>query len=426
MRALARPLESPLDLGPLLDRIGEARFVLIGEATHGTSEYYRWRADLTQRLIAEHGFAGVAVEGDWPDCFRVSCSVTGASTETPREALHAFDRWPTWMWANEEVVDFCSWLRSFNDVLPRERRVGFYGIDVYSLWDSLRGVLGYMREQRPDDVAAAVEAIRCFEPYAEDPQRYARATRLVPESCEDEVVALLGELRSTTDGAPDEFVARQNAEVAAGAERYYRAMVRGGPTSWNVRDTHMADTLDRLAGHLGAGGVPAKLVVWEHNTHIGDARATDMADRGMVNVGQLMRERHAAADVVLVGFGSYAGTVVAGDAWGEPMQVMPMPPARPGSLEALLHEALERPGLPSTGLFSFPPAHEQPEWLRDRLDHRAVGVVYRPELDGWGNYVPTVLGDRYDAFVWIDETSALHPLHLAPAAGEMEAYPSGV
>ncbi|NHC46918.1 erythromycin esterase family protein [Motilibacter aurantiacus] len=421
MRALARPLRTPRGLDPLLDRVGDARFVLVGEASHGTSEYYRWRAELTRRLISERGFTGVAVEGDWPDCFRVSCSVTGASAQTPREALHVFDRWPTWMWANEEVVDFCTWLRSSHDTLPPERRVGFYGIDVYSLWDSLRSVLDYLREQRPDDVAAAVEAIRCFEPYAEDPQRYARATRLVPDGCEEEVVALLGQVRSTTDGAPDEFAARQNAEVAAGAERCYRAMVRGGPASWNVRDTHMADTLDRLAGHLAGDGGPARIVVWEHNTHVGDARATDMAERGLVNVGQLMRERHGEADVVLVGFGSHHGTVVAGDGWGEPMRVVPVPAARAGSLEALLHEAGTE-----QALYVFPPRDDQPAWLRDRLDHRAIGVVYRPELDGFSNYVPTVLGDRYDAFVWADGTTALHPLHLTPTAGEMEAFPSGV
>jgi len=260
-------------------------------------------------------------------------------------------------------------------------------------------VLGYLREHRPDDVDAAVEAIRCFEPYAEDPQRCARSTRLVSGGCEDEVVALLEEVRADASARADNaFAAAQNAQVAAGAERYYRAMVRGGPTSWNVRDTHMADTLDRLAAHLGAEGVPAKIVVWAHNTHIGDARATDMADRGMVNLGQLMRERHDEQDVVLVGFGSGAGTVIAGTAWGEPMRRMAMPPARA----------------------------QQPQWLRDRLGHRAVGVVYRPELDGFSNYVPTVLGDRYDAFVFVDETSALHPLHLVPAPGEMEAYPSGV
>jgi erythromycin esterase-like protein len=423
MRELAQPLDSMADLDPLLERIGDAQYVLIGEASHGTSEYYRWRAALTRRLVEEKGFAFVAVEGDWPDCFRVHCSVTGASGETPRAALEAFRRWPTWMWANEEVVEFCTWLRGHNADRPRATPVGFHGLDVYSLWDSLRALLGYLREHEPDHVEAALSAVRCFEPYGEDPQEYASATRFAPESCEAPVVRLLVDLRRQVaqDGGGDDetaaFAARQNAEVAAGAERYYRAMVCGGGASWNVRDHHMADTLDRLVVHYGDG---AKAVVWEHNTHVGDARATDMADRGLVNVGQLVRERHGDDAVVLVGSGSHRGSVVAGDAWGADMQAMPVPPARAGSLEDQLHEA----GL-TRALFVHPPAADQPAWLADALDHRAIGVVYRPEAERFGNYVSTVLGRRYDAFLWFDEAQALHALH-APAAGrELEAFPSG-
>lgn len=427
MRALARPLRTPADLDPLLERIGDARFVLIGEASHGTSEYYQWRAEITRRLVVERGFSAVAVEGDWPDCFRVSCSVTGASAEAPRSALSAFTRWPTWMWANEEVAGFCSWLHGVNARRSAEERVAFYGLDVYSLWDSLRGVLGYLKERRPEDVDAALEAIRCFEPYAEDPQRYATATRLVPQSCEDEVSALLCDVREEAAAVSgktpdDEFAARQNAEVAAGAERYYRAMVRGGPSSWNIRDTHMADTLDRIASYRSRDGRAAKVAVWEHNTHVGDARATDMADRGLVNVGQLVRERHGTDDVVLVGFGSSAGTVLAGSSWGAPVQVMTSPPARAGSLEALLHEAVE-----GDALFVHPPVSDQPDWLRDVLDHRAIGVVYRPEAETWGgNAVPTVLGERYDAFLYLDRTTALHALPTRAEGHEAEAYPTGL
>lgn len=429
VRALARPLDSARDLDPLLDRIGEARIVLVGEASHGTSEYYRWRAALTRRLIEEKGFGFVAVEGDWPDCYRVHCSVTAATAEQPRSALEAFSRWPTWMWANEEVVEFAGWLREHNSGRPEGHRVGFYGLDVYSLHDSLRAVRDYLREHEPEHLGTALSAMRCFEPYGEDPQSYAMATRVVPETCEDDVVRLLMELRQRaadddhTDSPADDaaFAARQNAEVAAGAERYYRAMVRGGARSWNVRDQHMIDTLDRLLDRHGDGSEATKAVVWEHNTHIGDARATDMAAAGMHNVGQLARERHGEDDVVLVGAGSHRGSVVAGDAWGAPMRVAPVPPAREGSAEDLLHTA-ELP----RALFVHPAPDRQPGWLSQRLDHRAIGVVYHPDTERYGNYVPSVLGRRYDAFLWFDRADALHPLHGDAAGSELEAFPSGV
>ena len=431
IRELARPLRTPADLDPLLERIGRARVVLLGEASHGTHEYYAWRAALTSRLVAEQGCSFVAVEGDWPDCYRVNCSVrlassSGSGAEDPREVLRGYERWPTWMWANEEVADFTCGLRAHNAGQDPADRVGFYGLDVYSLWDSLRSILGYLREHEPEHVGTALTAFRCFEPYAEDPQAYARATRLVPTSCERAVVAMLADLgeRLAADGEPDRdaaFNADQNARVAAGAEAYYRAMVRGGPDSWNVRDTHMADTLDRLLDHHGAG---AKAVVWEHNTHVGDARFTDMVDAGMVNLGQLARERHGEDDVVVVGFGSHHGTVLAADEWGEPVQRMPLPPARSGSLEALLHDTVPD----ATALFVFPP--ELPGWLAEERPHRAVGVVYHPGVERWGNYVPTVLGRRYDVFCWFDESRALAPLPgaagTAGAAGsgeELETFP---
>ncbi|MCZ2826359.1 MULTISPECIES: erythromycin esterase family protein [unclassified Modestobacter] len=424
VRELARPLRDPGDLDPLLERIGSARIVLLGEASHGTHEYYAWRAALTRRLVTEAGFSFVAVEGDWPDCHRVNCSVTLASgPEDPREVLQGYARWPTWMWANEEVADLTRWLREHNAGRPRAERVGFHGLDVYSLWESLQAVLDHLREHDPEHVATALAAFRCFEPYAEDPQAYARATRLVPTSCEDEVVALLGDLRArtATDGRWERdaaFDAEQNARAAAGAEAYYRAMVRGGPASWNVRDVHMADTLDRLLEHHGPG---SRAVVWEHNTHVGDARYTDMADAGMVNVGQLARERHGADDVVIVGFGSHHGSVIAADEWGAAMERMPLPPARPGSVEALLHDSLAE----HSALFVVPP--ELPGWLAAERAHRAVGVVYHPGAERWGNYVPTVLGRRYDAFCWFDESRALTPLHdVRASGGEQETWPDAV
>jgi erythromycin esterase-like protein len=409
MRTLARPLRDEADLDPVLERIGDARIVAIGEASHGTHEYYAWRAALTRRLVEERGFGFVAVEGDWPDCYRVNRSVQlrPGADDDPRAALDAFARWPTWMWANDEVVDFCRWLRDLNDGRVPGERVGFYGIDVYSLWDSMHAVVGWLREHEPAHVDAAVRALQCFEPFGEDGAEYAFASRLAPPPCEQPVVELLRRLcadRGRVEFADDpeaRFAAEQNAAVVVEAERYYRAMVRGSAESWNVRDVHMADTLDRLLAERGG-----KAVVWEHNTHIGDARATDMASAGMTNVGQLLRERHGTDDVVLVGFGSYAGGVIAATAWGTQMQRMPVPAARAGSLEDLLHAAIGEDAL------FVSPRGPRPAWLDRRLDHRAIGVVYRPEREKWGNYVPTVLGDRYDVFLYLERTTPLQPLHL--------------
>ncbi|MEV8503592.1 erythromycin esterase family protein [Actinoplanes sp. NPDC051475] len=417
--SLATELTDPGDLDALIDRASSARIVMLGEASHGTHEYYSWRAAVTRRLIEELGFSFVAVEGDWPDCERVDRSVRGlpGSPGDPREALMAYDRWPTWMWANEEVVDFCRWLRSWNAV--REPKVGFHGLDVYSLWESLREILVYLREHDPDQVPRALAAYRCFEPYAEDAQSYAWATHLVAASCEREVVDLLVDLRERAAGSAGDFAAWQNAEVVAGAERYYRAMVHGGPESWNVRDRHMDETLDRL---LGRYGPDAKAVVWAHNTHVGDARATEQSVHGEVTIGQLARERYGSGHVLLVGFGGHRGTVIAGREWGASMEVMGVPPARPDALEDVLHATA-----PGQALFVFPEWGDQPPLLTELVAHRAIGVVYRAERERWGNYVPTILGERYDAFLWFDETTAVRPMHTFRVdIREPETFPSGV
>ena len=425
--SIAAPLQQESDLDPLLDRIGDAPLVLLGEASHGTHEYYEWRAAITRRLITEQGFSFVAVEGDWPDCYRLNCAVKGlpGAPTDPLQVLHQFDRWPAWMWANAEVLAFARWLTRHNASQHPEHRVGFYGLDVYSLWDSLRETLGYLQEHEPQHVPSAMAAVRCLEPYAEDPQAYARSTRLVPPGCQDPVVKLLSELRrqppdETTDREA-RFNAEQNALVAAGAEAYYRTVVRGGSDSWNLRDTHMADTLDRLLEHHGGDGT-AKGVVWEHNTHIGDARATSMADRGLINVGQLVRERHGEENVVLVGFGSFEGTVIAADAWDAPARILEVPPARPNSVEDVLRHGVT-PKVGPDALLVFPP--KLPSWLTQRCEHRAIGVVYDPEMERRGNYVPTVLGQRYDAFCWFHQTKALQPLHWAGRPGEEETWPFG-
>jgi len=420
IRELAQPLHDAADLDPLVARIGAARHVLIGEASHGTAEFYRWRAVLTRRLIEEKGFSFVAVEGDWPDCYELHRCVTGAqgAVADPEAALHRYRRWPTWMWANHEVLEFARWLQERNRQHPEQQPVGFYGLDVYSLWESIQAILQYLHRREPHHLETAMRAVRCFEPYAEEPRDYARAIRLVPESCEDAVVVLLRQLRqpSATNG-DERFAAWQNAEVAAGAEHYYRTMVAGGGPAWNVRDRHMADTLDRLLAHHGDS---AKSVVWAHNTHVGDARATDMAAGGLVSLGQLVRERHERDGVVLVGFGSHRGGVLAGASWGARAETMVVPPPRSGSLEDRIEEAVSRPAL-----FVFPQA-DRPRWLRERMVHRAIGVVYNPAHERRGNYVPTILGQRYDAFLWVPVSKPLRALHAVAHGVEAETWPSGV
>jgi len=427
LAGLAHPLKSVRDLDPLIDAIGDAHYVLLGEASHGTSEFYTWRSEISRRLIAEKGFSFIGVEGDWPDCYRVNRYVKGYehSGNSARDVLHAFERWPTWMWANKEVIDLAEWLRDFNRRLGVERQVGFYGLDVYSLWDSMRAVTEYLERIDPKLAAEARRAYNCFEPYAEDAQDYARATALVPTSCEDETVTVLRALKLNEqqfkeDGHEAYFNAEQNALVARNAELYYRTMIRGGPGSWNVRDRHMYETLERLMKHHGPD---ARAIVWEHNTHIGDARFTDMARAGMFNIGQLVREERSREGVKLVGFGTHRGTVIAADEWGAPMQRMRVPVAREGSFEETMHDAsvgdalLLFDGSDDAGVRGF----------SEPMGHRAIGVVYDPNHERWGNYVPTIVPRRYDAFLYVDETRAVDPLHMPVRVdGEMpETYPSG-
>jgi erythromycin esterase len=426
LQNLATPLRNPTDLDPLMARIGDARFVLLGEASHGTSEFYTRRAEISRRLIVEKGFQFIAVEGDWPPCDRLDAFIKdrGDTGADARDVLSAFDRWPSWMWANEEIADFAEWLREHNANQPDSRQVGFHGLDVYSLWDSLYEVMAYLRRVDPTAIDAARRAFRCFEPYGEEAQEYARATtRLVPESCELEVTSLLAQIRRKAplyreDDRWAAFRAEQNALVVKDAEAYYRAMVRGGPESWNIRDRHMGETLERLARHYGPN---CRGIVWEHNTHVGDARFTDMAGDGMVNVGQLARERWGESHVVLAGFATHRGTVIAGKAWDAPAERMKVPEGRPGSWDDLLHRAGDRDKLLILN------GHAGSSPLLETRGQRAIGVVYHPESEHLGNYVPTILPRRYDAILYIDETHALNPLPvlIEPHEEIPETYPSG-
>lgn len=421
----AYSLQSKADLQPLFDRIGDARIVMLGEASHGTHEYYTWRSHISRKLIEEKGFNFIAVEGDWPDCYRLNRFVKGydQGSKGAFKVLNTFNRWPTWMWANWEIVALADWLWQHNTGLPANKKVGFYGLDVYSLWESMESIMQYLRKTDKSALKVAEEAFRCFEPYKDEGQSYARASQFVPELCENEVVDLLKEVQKklptyNTD-YENVFSAEQNALITVNAEKYYRAMIHGGPHSWNVRDRHMADTLERL---LKFHGENSKVIVWEHNTHIGDARATDMVDEGMFNIGELARMQHHDKGVILVGFGSYKGSVVAGKSWGAEMQTMQMPEARKGSWEYLLHLARKE-----NTLLLMDDFMNNDMFMENHLGHRAIGVVYNSKYEPYSNYVPTILPLRYDAFIYLDQTRALYPLHIKPDGHQVpETYPFGV
>lgn len=425
LRRSCSMLRNTDDLDPLMERIGDARYVLLGEASHGTHEYYAWRARITRRLIQEKGFSFIAVEGDWPDCYRLNRYVKAYPHAGPnaRSVLHAFNRWPTWIWGNWEIVEFAEWLFAWNMDRSPDKRTGFYGLDVYSLWESMEAIVHYLRRTDPKTLKVAENVVRCFEPYREDEgQSYARAAALLPVSCEHDVVTMLAAIRQKLPSYNTDheavFSVEQNALVALNADRYYRSMFSGGAASWNIRDRHMNETLGRL---MRFHGPDAKAIVWEHNTHIGDARATDMREDGMVNVGQLVQEEHADQGVVRVGFGSYNGSVIAGNHWGDAIRRMPVPPAPEGSWEHMLHQAGTGDELLLMHTLNNVAFFDQP------IGHRAIGVVYDPSRERWGNYVPSVLPDRYEAFIHIDTTKALHPLHIKPDGHQIpQTYPWGV
>lgn len=416
------PLNNSSSLGPLLHDIGERPVVMLGEASHGTHEYYTWRSAITKRLIREKGFRFIAVEGDWPDCYRLNRYVKGYINGGAdiSAVLGHFDRWPTWMWANWEVAALAEWLKEYNADLSPGEKVGFYGLDVYSLWDSLRAMIEYLDVHDKEAALYVKNAVTCFEPYNEDEQQYARFS-LSEHNCRDEVIDLLKQIRLRTpfyDGDSEAgFNTEQNALITVNAERYYRSMMEFNESSWNIRDRHMMETLERLISFHGNN---SKAIVWEHNTHIGDARATDMVIRGTVNTGQLAREKYGEENVYLAGFSSYAGSVIAAESWGAPLREFDMPEAREKSIEAILHHELKTDGFILLG--------EEPWRSRVALTgHRAIGVVYDPKREQHGNYVPSVLPRRYDALLYIDKTSALHPMQNKADGHKMpETYPFGL
>ena len=422
------------DYDALLDLVGDRRFVLVGEASHGTHEFYRERARITRRLIDDLGFTAVAAEADWPDAYRVNRYVMGLSNDTDANvALSDFRRFPAWMWRNRDVLEFVEWMRARNDAHAYPAtKVRFYGLDLYSLQASIEAVIEYLDRIDPPEAQRARDRYSCFDHVGREGQAYGYSLayeQAIP--CENEVVAQLVALRSRADAylrrdgwvAEDElFFAEQNALVVRDAEEYYQQMYRAEVSSWNLRDRHMAGTLDALAHHLDPQVGHSKIVVWEHNSHVGDARATAMSARGELNVGQLARQRYGNG-CLLVGFTTFGGTVTAASNWGAVAERKRVRPALPASHEALLHNI-------DSGSFWLDTAQEGVgDTLRTKRLERAIGVIYRPETERQSHYFDARLADQFDAVIHIDRSRALEPLERTSTwdRGEPpETFPSGV
>ncbi len=418
----------------IMSLVGDARFVLIGEASHGTHEFYKCRAEITKRLIQEKEFSAIAVEADFPDAYRVNRFARGfGSDKTASDALSSFTRFPLWMWRNREVLEFVEWLKAHNDKQCANKKIGFYGLDLYSLHSSMKAVLDYLNKVDPNAAKTARERYSCFDHFGEDAQSYGYAASYDAHfSCEDEAVKQLVDLQkraaeyTNRDGfiARDEFFfAEQNARLVRNAEEYYREMYRGRASSWNLRDSHMAETLDELAKHLAAENQPSKIVVWAHNSHLGDARATEMGERGEWNVGQLARERYKN-EARLIGFTTHAGTVGAADNWNEPHQIKIVRPSHKDSYERIFHET----DLPEFFL-NLRDAEIENLLSKPQLE-RAIGVIYRPQTERASHYFTAVLSGQFDGVIHFDETRAVAPLdaisHFAGEEDAPETFPEGV
>lgn len=402
----AKPLLNPSDLNSFIQEINQQSFVLLGESSHGTSEFYKLRAELTKQLIIEKGFTYLAVEGDWPACVHVNRYIKGFDQKSTnaRDVLKSFNRWPTWMLANEEMIELIEWLKDYNQKQPIDKLVGFYGIDIYSLWESLDEVITYLEKTNSPFLVSAKNTFACFEPFNRQPESYGVSAAFYKESCYDEVIKLLTDIRlhNVTLSNEDVLSLEINSLITANAENYYRTMVLNDNESWNIRDRHMVEVIYKIHAYYGKN---AKGIIWEHNTHVGDARATDMASEGIVNVGQLLREQKGEDDLFIVGFGTHRGTVIAADQWGVNFERMIIPPAQDGSWEDAMHKAG-----PSDKLLLF--TDDNQHFFNDTIGHRAIGVVYNPLHEQYGNYVPSVMSKRYDAFIFVTHTNALHPLEV--------------
>lgn len=426
LRSHLDPLPAPEvadEFGGFFDRFGDASVVLLGEATHGTSEFYRARSAITRRLIEKHGFTIVAVEADWPDASRIDRYVRHHAAR-PRRG-ESFVRFPTWMWRNVEVLEFADWLRGYNEGRSADGQVSFHGLDVYSLNESIKAVLDYLERVDPQAAIRARQRYGCLSPWQDEPGEYGRAVTyggLV--ACEGHVIEQLREMLQQRlawlhEDGEAWFDAVQNARIVRAAERYYRIMYQGSTESWNLRDRHMFDTLQALIAQRGYG---TKAVVWAHNSHIGNAAATGMGWRGQFNIGELCRVAYGD-DAALIGFGTDRGTVAAATDWGADMQVKTVRPARPDSYE----HAFRRTGV-SRCLADWrgPHRRELADILREPLLERAIGVVYRPESELLSHYFEAVMTEQFDAWVWFEETTAVTPLGHERPHGAPETYPFGL
>ena len=417
------PLPEAREFGAMFDRFGLARVVLLGEATHGTSEFYRARSAITRRLVEKHGFTIVAVEADWPDAAHVDRHVRHGGPAPFGE--EAFTRFPTWMWRNRETEELIRWVRQHNECLQFERRLEFRGLDLYSLKASIRAVLDYLDRIDPQAAKDARERYGCLTPWQAEPARYGRAVLSGRQDpCENEAVEQLRELLErrlsyvARDGE-DYFDAAQNARIVRSAEQYYRMMFRGSTESWNLRDRHMFDTLLHL---LEARGPEAKAIVWAHNSHIGNAAATAMGWEGEFNIGELCRIRFGD-DAVLIGFGTDRGTVAAADDWDGPVRIKTMLPARADSFERIFRQSGMARSLTD---FRLPERRELREILSKPRLERAIGVIYRPQSELASHYFEAVLPEQFDAYVWFEETGAVTPIAAARREGVPETFPFGV
>lgn len=410
--------KKPNDLHSLAESVKNKRVVMLGESTHGTAEFYEIRAELSKLLIENYGFNFIAVEGDWPDAYRLNQYIKKGEGESAREVLKRIHRWPTWMWANEHIADLAEWMKHKN--------AGFFGLDVYSLFQSMDEVVRYLKENDPELAKEVQKRYSCFEPFESDEISYAKSLIKYPAGCKAEVLSNLQEMlklriKKITEDDDELFSSQQNALIVSNAEAYYRAMIGTEDNSWNVRDTHMMETLNRLLERHGEG---AKAIVWAHNTHIGDYRATDMADAGYVNLGGLARQSYGKENVALVGFSTFHGTVMASHAWGGVEEIMTVPAAAESSYEFQFHKAAIQAGASQYFLLFTNGSHPQ---LLKKLGHRAIGVVYDPSRELKSNYVPTELANRYDAFVYVDLTHPLQSLHTGYLKGDVpETWPTGM
>ncbi|MGE5086465.1 MAG: erythromycin esterase family protein [Bacillota bacterium] len=418
---IALPIHNEGALNELIRHISKSKIVMLGEATHGSAEFYSLRSQISEILIRDHGFDFIAVEGDWPDCQRLNQYIHSSQGGSAKEIMRRFNRWPTWMWANDEVATLIERLQSY--------QAGFYGLDVYSLFESLDIVKNYAGTINGDLKKDAVDCYSCFEPFQRNEKAYAKFLTQFNEGCRSEVVGLLTKLLRTrledigaTNG--DLFNAQQNARIVKNAEEYYRSMITGGAESWNVRDRHMMETLEVLLNRYSAN---SKCIVWAHNSHIGDYHATDMLEDGYVNLGGLAREKYGVDQVSLVGFGTYHGTVLASPAWDGPEKVTPLPKALPESFEYFCHEVSRKLNSPRYSMI-FDSAVRKSVLGARRYGHRAVGVVYDPRFENHGrNYVPSVMAKRYDGFIFVDKTSAVHSIPtLKDLRGFPETWPEGI